>query len=159
MNSMITIKLTKDKVALIDETDLTELKWYYGGNGYAVRKTRTDGMTYLHRWVMERKLGRKLKRKEHVDHISGIRLDCTRDNLRLCTMSQNISNARIRSDNTSGARGVSLDSRNGNYVAHYYINSKKVHIGSYKTKEEAMKARRDKEIELYGEFVIKGQSR
>ncbi len=155
----MTIELSKGTVAIIDKEDNSEFKWYYGGNGYAVRKNRTEGMVYLHRWVMERKLGRKLKRSEHVDHISGQRLDCTRNNLRVCSMAQNIANSKIRTDNTSGARGVSLDSRNGNYVAHYYIKGKKHHIGSFKTKEEAIKARRDKEIELYGEFVLNGQQR
>lgn len=153
------IELSKGKSAIVDNQDNTNLKWYYGGNGYAVRKTRDDGMIYLHRWVMERKLGRKLKRKEHIDHISGLKLDCTRNNLRLCTMRENIANSKLRSDNTTGVRGVSLDVRNGHYTAQYYVNGKKKHIGSYKTKEEAMKARRDVEIELYGEFVLMGQPR
>jgi hypothetical protein len=156
---MVTIELTKGKVAIIDEVDNVGLKWYYGGNGYAVRKNRKEGMIYLHRWVMENKLGRKLKPKEHVDHISGVKLDCTRDNLRPCTMAQNIANAKIRSDNTSGVRGVSIDKRNGRYLAQYYIKGKKYHIGSYVTKEEAIKARKDKEIKLYKDFVINGQWR
>jgi len=156
---IVTIKLTQGKVAIIDEIDWSPTKWYYGGNGYAMHKTRKEGTHYLHRWVMERALGRQLGSKEYIDHISGVKLDCTRDNLRLCTMSENLANAKIRSDNTTGVRGVSLDNRNGHYTAQVYVNSKKVHLGSFKTVEEAIKARRDKEIEMYGEFVIKGQQR
>lgn len=156
---MKTLELTKGKVAIVDNEDSTGLKWYYGGNGYAMRKDRKNGTSYLHRYVMERKIGRKLLQSENVDHISGVKLDNTRGNLRLCTMSENLANAKIRTDNTSGVRGVSLDSRNGHYVAHYYLGGKKQHIGSFKTLEEATKARRDKEIELYGEFVVFGQKR
>jgi len=156
---MKTIALSKGRVALIDDCDDTALSWYYGGNGYAVRKTRKEGMIYLHRHIMESVLGRKLKRTEYVDHISGIKLDCTRANLRLSTMAQNVSNSKLRTDNTTGVRGVSLDKRNGRWTAQYYLHKKKYHLGSYATKEEAIKARRDKEIELYGEFVVRGQTR
>ncbi len=156
---MAIIKLSKGKIAMVDDKDVSELKWYYGGNGYAVRKNRGEGMTYLHRWVMERKIGRSLKPTEHVDHISGVLLDCTRTNLRIATRSENMANSKIRTDNKTGVRGVTLDGRNGHYLAQVYVGGKKIHLGAYKTIEEASKARRDKEIEMYGEFVVKGQSR
>lgn len=156
---MQVITLTKGMTTVVDDEDALPLKWYYGANGYAQRKSRKEKGTYLHRLVMERLLGRPLKHGEYVDHINGNKLDNRRQNLRLSTMSQNLANGKIRSNNTTGVRGVSLDRRNGHYVAHYYIKSKKYHIGSYKTLEEAIKARRTKEIKLYGDFVLVGQPR
>lgn len=151
------IQLTQGKSAIIDDVDSNGLKWYYGNHGYAQRKTRQNSAVLLHRYVMSRKLGRDLTSKEYVDHISGVKLDCTRANLRLCTMSQNLANAKIRTDNKSGHRGITLDKRNGHYTAQVYVNCKKYHLGSFKTLEEAVKARRDKELEMYGSFVIGGQ--
>jgi len=151
------LKLTQGKVAIIDDIDSNDLKWYFGTNGYAQRKPRNTKALLLHRYVMSRKLGRELTSKEYVDHISGVKLDCTRGNLRLCTMSQNLANAKLRVDNKSGHRGVLLDKRNGHYTAHVYVNCKKSHLGSFKTLEEAIKARRDKELKMYGSFVIGGQ--
>jgi len=153
----VIVQLTQGKSAIIDDIDANNIKWYFGNHGYAVHKNIKDGSILLHRYVMSRKLGRELTSKEYVDHISGVKLDCTRDNLRLCTMSQNLANAKLRIDNKSGHRGVLLDKRNGHYTAHVYVNCKKHHIGSFKTLEEAIKARRDKELEMYGSFVIGGQ--
>lgn len=152
---MIVIGLSKGKAAIIDKIDSNNIKWYLGANGYAQHKSRGEKGIYLHRWVMARKLKRDLLPTEYVDHKNGDTLDNRRCNLRLCTMSQNLANAKVRSNNTTGAKGVSLDKRNGHYTAHYYINSKKHHIGSYKTLKEAAAARRKKELELYGDFAYR----
>lgn len=149
------INLSKKAKSKIDDIDNNELKWYLGGNGYAMRG-RSKAVTYLHRWVMERKLGRKLKKKEQVDHINRDKLDNRRSNLRLVNYSQNQANAKIRVDNKSGHKGVTLDKRNGNYTAQYYLNSKKIHIGSFKTLEEAIRARKNIEDKLYGSFYRHG---
>lgn len=148
------LQLTQGKVALIDDEDDNGLKWYFGSNGYANNKSYDKKGILLHRFVMERKLGRKLKSKEHVEHRNGFKLDCQRDNLRLCNPTLNQANAKIRSDNTTGAKGISLDKRNGRYIAQFYIKSKKYHLGTYATLEEAKLARRRKELKMYGEYAL-----
>lgn len=148
------LQLTQGQIALVDDEDFNDMKWYYGSNGYANRKPYKGKGELLHRWVMERVLGRKLKKGEYVEHKNGFRLDCQRSNLRICNQSQNGANAKIRSDNKTGAKGVALDKRNGRYVAYYFIKSRKHHLGSYGTLEEARLARRRKELKMYGEYAL-----
>jgi hypothetical protein len=68
----------------------------------------------------------------------------------MATRSENIMNARKRTDNKSGVRGVY---KCGNkWVCEISINHKKIYLGSYKTLTEASKIRTEKARELFGEF-------
>lgn len=151
---MAVLPLTNGRVALIDDEDDTGLKWYFEkSTGYTARKLPgKGGKTYLHRFVMERVLKRKLKKGEYVDHINRKKWDDRRSNLRVATMSQNLVNRTIDYRSTSGIRGVTEDKRNGRWVAYYFVKSKKKHIGSFGTKEEALAARMEVVIKIYGEF-------
>jgi len=55
-------------------------KTYVTKNGY--RKFKDSG-TYVHRWVEENKLGRKLKTNEVVHHIDGNPLNNSPNNLKV----------------------------------------------------------------------------
>lgn len=80
------------------------------------------------------------------DHIDRDPLNCQKKNLRAVTHRINMINVGLRKDNTSGYRGIhrnndwwrsTLATEHGNY-----------YLGQYRTKEEAVKARQDKEKEL-----------
>ena len=110
-----TIKLTRGKVALIDDDDfelVSKFKWSahhrrIGATWYArtnVGSWPNQSPVYLHRLVMNASGG------QIVDHIDGNGLNCQKDNLRICTHSQNQHNSGIRRNNTSGYIGVDVES-------------------------------------------------
>ncbi len=66
--------------------------------------------------------------------------------------------SRIRSDkliasNTSGARGVYFNSKTGKWRARLRFKGKMYNLGTYKNFEDAVKARKDGEERIYGEFL------
>jgi hypothetical protein len=91
--------------------------------------------------------------KGDVDHIDGDGLNNKWENLRDITHSQNLMNAAVRSDSTSGYKGVSYDSRRDKWYAYINIDGKRKMLGRHRTMQEAITARRDAEQDLFGEFA------
>jgi|DEB0MinimDraft_6_1074348.scaffolds.fasta_scaffold138972_1 uncharacterized protein YeaC (DUF1315 family) len=79
-----------------------------------------------------------------VDHINGNRSDNRFKNLRVVTKSENQRNAKLRSDNTSGHVGVSK--KKDKWIA----KIKEKQIGTFKTKQQAIAARKAAEQQLGG---------
>ena len=79
-----------------------------------------------------------------LDHINGIRSDNRISNLRLATRNQNSYNQVSRSK--SGFKGVWQKGKR--FRACITKNYKTIHIGTFNTIEEAVNARRSKELEL-----------
>jgi hypothetical protein len=67
---------------------------------------------------------------KYIDHINGIKHDNRLCNLRDCTNSENMRNSKIRSDNTSGVKGVSWDITKQVYITQIWLNNKK-YTGSF----------------------------
>lgn len=84
------IPLTQGKIAFVDDDDapwLSAYRWRLNSKGYAIRSEYLNGkevVLCMHRVIMNARKG------EYVDHISGIKLDNCKANLRLCTASQNL---------------------------------------------------------------------
>ena len=148
---MKSVQLTMGKIAIIDDcdSDLMSLNWRTNitkrtGNAYGVREiwNKSDRYTeHLHRVILERKLGRKLQKNEVTDHIDGNGLNNIRDNLRVCTQSQNMTNTQKRVDNTSGYTGVYYNKAKKGYDAYINKNGKRYRLGRFKTIEEAITVR------------------
>jgi hypothetical protein len=75
-----------------------------------------------------------------VDHINDNKLDNQLENLQLITQRYNASKSRV---NNSGLTGVYKNKYN-NFRAQIKINSKQIHLGYFKTKEEAHLAYQNK---------------
>lgn len=88
-----------------------------------------------------------------VDHINRNKLDNRRCNLRVVKQSVNIQNTGSLGRSITGFRGVTLDTRNGRYVARITANGKTIHLGTFGNIEEAVFARKQAEKELnFGGF-------
>jgi hypothetical protein len=123
--------------------------WFAGApiaNGYMT--IRIDGVThYAHRlawlWVYG-------YFPEGIDHKNRDKADNRIENLRESSKSTNVINSRTRIDSSSGHAGISLHT-NGRW--HAYINKHGVRYSKYfKTKEEAIAWRQEKQEELFGDF-------
>jgi hypothetical protein len=149
---MRTIQLTKGKVAIVDDCDyeyLSQWKWLYS-DGYAERKIRINEKSKhirMHQYILFAPDGME------VDHKNRSRLDNRRDNLRICTHSQNEANRSIFPNNISGKKGVSWDKVNKKWRAVIEYNYKYIHIGRYKDINDASEAYNRKAKELFGEFA------
>ena len=85
-----------------------------------------------------------------VDYRNSIRTDNCIANLREATNQQNQFNRGATKRNKHGLRGVQF--RDSRWVARIRAGGKQIHLGSFKTKEEASAAYETRAIELHGEF-------
>ncbi|EIZ8586510.1 HNH endonuclease [Salmonella enterica subsp. enterica] len=91
-----------------------------------------------------------------VDHIDRNRANNNIANLRPANSAQNKWNASIRTDNTSGIKGVSLHKQSGKWRAQVYKNGKPIHIGLFHTKEEAENVIVMARISIHGKYSCNG---
>lgn len=85
---------------------------------------------------------------KQIDHINRIKTDNRIENLRDVSNSTNQHNNGLRKHNTTGITGVMyLKSRNV-YVAQMYVNKKRIYLGTFKLKEDAISARKNYEQSL-----------
>ena len=141
-----------------DKEDYEKIKdysWYRTSHGYfKARSLNSDDFTtekiYLHRVIMN------ARDNEMVDHIHHNRNECNYDNrksnLRFVQHSENAMNTLIPINNKSGYKGVFYDNSHQRWVARICINRKVIHIGSYISKDDAIKARRAAELKYFGEY-------
>lgn len=122
---------------------VNDYKWRLNYQGYVVN----DKVGKLHRFLMNP--GEDLV----IDHINRNRLDNRICNLRACTLQENNMNKSIQCNNTSGIQGVSWDKNRNKWLVHITVNRKQIHLGYFNTIEEAAEARRQAEIEYFGEFA------
>ena len=90
-----------------------------------------------------------------VDHINRDTLDNRIENLREADYVRNAYNSKLKSDNTSGVKGVSWCNTYNRWVVQMYANRQKV-TGRFKTFEEAVEFAANKRRELHGEFACEG---
>ena len=76
-----------------------------------------------------------------IDHEDGDTANNKLDNLRSVTQGENSKNQKLRSTNTSGTMGVSLDRRRSKWVAEIYDSGRKRYVGQFSNKADAIKAR------------------
>jgi len=75
-----------------------------------------------------------------IDHIDGNPHNNKIENLREATQSQNLMNAKLRKNNTSGFKGVSFLENKKKWLAQADLNKKHYYLGIFDTKEQAINA-------------------
>ena len=91
--------------------------------------------------------------KSQVDHIDNNRLNNSLDNLRWATIRENSMNTKIRSNNTSGVKGVIWNNHRQKWGASIKIDGKSINLGNFSTKEEATLVRQTRAKEAFGLFM------
>lgn len=139
------IKLTKGKVALVDDQDydnLNKYRWQANspkpGKWYAVRRYKNEygfwKSTSMHRQILG-----ITDPKITGDHQDGDGLNNQRNNLRIATYSQN----GMNSNGGTGLckiKGVTRHTQTGRYWARITINGMTISLGLFDTPEEAGEA-------------------
>lgn len=151
---MQTIMLTQGKVALVDDEDydwLSQWKWCATraskNKWYAKRRTKNNDKTpgqslYMHRVLV----GTEAR---EVDHKDGNGLNNQRVNLRPATRMQNGANMRRRSKRMY--HGVTRTQHA--WLARIHVNYRTIHLGSFRTIEQAARAYDAAAKEKFGEFA------
>lgn len=122
---------------LIDSEDRLKfegISWRISDGYVAASRTYANGKRrklYLHREIMNAPEGIA------VDHINRNPLDNRKANLRLVTHQVNCQNAGLRSNNTSGYRGVSWNKIDRKWVACVRINYQRKTLGYFTDVHEA----------------------
>lgn len=138
--------LLHNKKVLLDKLDFERLKdidWHLGAKGY-VMSNKND---YLHRVIMATPKGMD------TDHINGNKLDNRRQNLRVCTRSQNNLNKGKFGNKTSKFKGVGWDKNRNLWMAFTTYKNKFKSFGRFKTQKEAAIKYNQEIINYYGEFA------
>ena len=144
------IPLGRGKAAIVDSEDyqmLSRYRWYYmppgkrrSGSGYAAcRVFRTT--RYMHRVLML-----SPPAGQDVDHVNGDGLDNRRENLRVVPHQKNCcARHRLHKQNKTGVAGVFYEEKIDSWRA-YIDNNGRRYLGRFKTKEEAVNARKMAEV-------------
>lgn len=146
--------ITVDGTAFYFDLDNLELiksrMWSKDKDGYLINRYFFDGqMRYarFHRLIMN------AGTEQFVDHINKNRADNRKSNLRLCNKDENNRNRGLYSTNHSGITGVHFDYKRNKWTASITYMSRKIFIGRFNEKSDAVDARIRKEIELFGSFA------
>ena len=87
-----------------------------------------------------------------IDHINGNRCDNRLENLRLVTEAQNHMNTSLRSNNTSGTKGVRWHAQRGKWNARIKLNGVERSLGMFSDIKDAVSARMGAELKFFGKY-------
>jgi len=151
------IVLSNGNKAIVDDEDfdkVSQIPWYEH-EGYAKSKKYLgviDGKKRS-KWFSMHGLIMNTAPGMHTDHVNGNKLDNRRCNLRICTSSQNLMNARPYAGSSSKYKGVYLNKKAKKWRAYITLNKVRKHIGTFNCEKEAAAAYNREAIKLFGEFA------
>ena len=140
---------------LEDYDKIKDYCWYYSKRGYI--ESRINGkLIKIHRLIMDvDDPNIEVDHKFHDKSGKPRTYDNRKINLRLCPHQKNSCNSKVYVNNTSGTTGVRFNSKRQVWQARITYLGKDYYLGSFKNKEDAIRARKKKEIELFNEYQYK----
>lgn len=163
MKKIKLIHSTYRKYALVNNSDyewLNQWKWYWvpttpkPGVGYAQRVQWMGSGKKMHQISMHRLItGCVYGDGKKVDHVNGNSLNNQRYNLRVTDNFGNTRNARKKSSNTSGYKGVSHSANRKKWVVNIRVDGKQIRVGTYANLIKAAKVYDEFALKHYGEFA------
>lgn len=151
--NIIFVKLSNSEKEMVTDVDIWEKGacnycWYYSPGGYAVAGLRNPRKKiYFHNYAFP-----ECPNGLVCDHIDGNPLNNVRDNIRFVTQGQNCKNHKRNTRNKSGCAGVSWNKKRKRWESKITVDGRKIHIGYFLSKEDAVAARKQAEIKYFGEY-------
>ena len=142
------IPLTQGKFTLVDDEDfeyLNQWKWSYDGR-YAERNVGGK-ICRMHRVIIHTPDGMD------TDHINLNKLDNRKENLRVCSRSENKMNIKKQANNTSGYKGVDFQKYCKKWRARMQIRDINYNLGDFDSPVEAARAYDEFAKKNCGEFA------
>lgn len=150
------IELTRGQSTLVSEEDfslLNQYKWFakwdvHTNSFYAVRNEGriVRKTVFMHQAILNIPAGMV------GDHKNGNTLDNRRENLRVCSRADNVINSKLRSNNTTGYRGV-VRTRHGKWCVKLVKNQKTLFQKNFDDLEVAARMYDEQAKLHFGEFA------
>jgi maltodextrin utilization protein YvdJ len=152
------IELSQGYYTLVDDEDfeyINQFKWnvrIVKNTQYAKRSDRLSSpkTIQMHREIM------RCPENMMVDHINGNGLDNRKENLRICTRSNNLMNSKKPNmKTTSKYKGVNKikNAKKKKWRAEIRLNRQAIQLGSFETEELAAIAYNEGALKYFGEFA------
>lgn len=149
------VPLTRGKFAVVDsfQAELVgQYNWFamkIGRTWYAARnapKGSSRATVYMHRMLLG-------EPSLEVDHINLDGLDNRLINLRVASHAENNRNKPLRSDNKSGAKGVTWDKERAKWLAKISCAGRQIPLGRFDSLEDAKSAYDRAAVNIHGDFA------
>lgn len=142
---------------LVDDSDyiyLSKRHWQMK-DGYAIsatwnKATKKSGQIRMHKIILWSPKGYCVDHKDHN------RLNNQKNNLRICTNTQNVRNAVKSRANKSGFKGVSWCKKRNKWLAQIKVDGRCYNLGAYEEISDAVIAYRAAASKFHGEFANYG---
>lgn len=145
-NNVVVCKTKKGVLFLVDFDKLNLIKQYSWSfnNGYLVAYDKVQKRNiYLHQLLTNTHINRD--KTKVVDHVNHNKLDNRLKNLRVVTYKENSRNCTISKKNKAACTGVTFNKTRKRWQAIITINYKNKMLGMFKSKEDAITARKQAE--------------
>jgi len=136
--------------------EIEKYKWHLTDYGY-VACNWFDENNKHHKMTLHGAIiylsGQEINKDQEIDHKNTNKLNNLENNLRICTRPQNQQNSNIRSNNSSGYKGVAWHKYTNKWLAKLKKNNVEIHLGYFDDAKDAAKAYNAAAIQYFGEFA------